>query len=88
MKMTPAHFADLRTRLEPIAPKLAAHAAGLKGDPKVKDLQTRVTWDAFHATRIQSAYSYQEFDYLDTHITTATRAALKSLGVDLATICA
>lgn len=81
MKMTQAHFTVLKAKVAELQPQIPAHLARLQADPKVKDLGMRLLWDVFAATRILDQYSYQEFDYLDTHIETAMRRAFKELGV-------
>jgi len=87
--MSKAHYADLKARIEPLADKLRAHRVALEEQkrnpspllPKVKDVARRLRWDAFHASRIQSAYGYQAFDYTDEHIDTALRSIFKELGI-------
>jgi len=89
MKMSPAHYADLRARLLRLACDIRDHRRVLQQlhrnpDPlqfPVKDPERRLLWDAFYASRIQSAYSYQEFDYTDAQIETAMRAAFRDLGI-------
>lgn len=80
MKMSNTHYLALLEALRPIVPHLKAHRDTLKNDPKVKSVDTRLTWDAYWATKISSKYSYQEWDYKDTHIENAVKKALKELG--------
>lgn len=83
MKMTDEHYAALKARVQTLVPQIPAHRERLKNDPKVKNLDLRVLWDVFHAAKIYTVYSYQEFDYLDTHVETAMRAIFKELGVPM-----
>lgn len=83
MKMSKLHYDDLKARVALQVPQIEGHRATLRNNPKVKDLSTRLLWDVFHATRIQNAYSYQEFDYKDAHIETAMRAIFKELNIPL-----
>lgn len=83
MKMSKEHYDALKERVAVLVPQIPAHLDLLRGDPKVKNLGLRLMWDVFHATRISNRYSYQEFDYKDTHIETAMRAVFKELGVAL-----
>ena len=80
-KMTSPHYEALKAKVAMLVPQIPAHRTVLAADVRVKDLSLRVLWDVFHATRIMDDYSYQEFDYLDTHIETAMRAIFKELGV-------
>jgi len=90
MKMTPAHYAVLKAKLEPLADKIRAHRLDLEAqhrDPHplrypVKNVSTRLIWDAYFATGIARDYTYQEFHYTDAHIETAMRAAFRDLKID------
>lgn len=89
MKMSAIHYADLKSRIEHLAVQIRMHRLDLeeqKRNPNplqfpVKDVERRLLWDAFYASRIQSAYGYQDFDYTDTHIETAMRSIFKELGI-------
>lgn len=83
MKMTRDHYEALKKKVEPLTQKIITHRESLRGDPKVQNLDTRTLWDTFHATRISNEYTYQEFDYLDTHIETAMRSIFRELGIPL-----
>ncbi|TFZ80742.1 hypothetical protein [Candidatus Macondimonas diazotrophica] len=83
MKMTAEHYAALEGRIAQIVAQIPAHVDSLRTDPRVKDLRTRVVWDVYHSTRMHQLYSPQEWDYLDSHIETATKRALRNLGVDV-----
>lgn len=76
MKMTPEHFSALKARVDQMRGQFAAHREKLAADPKVKDLEKRFLWDVFHACRMHQIYSYQEFNYLDSHIETAMKKIL------------
>lgn len=87
--MTPAHYDHLKAQIAPLADRLRAHRLDLERqhrdpDPRylpVRDPERRLRWDAFYASRIQSFYGYQDFDYTDAHIETAVRAIFKELGI-------
>jgi len=89
MKMSAIHYADLKARIRPLISDIRVHRTALEAQhrnpspllPKVKDPERRLRWDAFHASRIQSAYGYQTFDYTDEHIDTALRSIFKELGI-------
>lgn len=89
MKMTKEHYADLKSRIEHLAVQIRMHRLDLEEQHRnpnplrspVKDPARRLLWDAFYASRIQSAYSYQDFDYTDAHIETAMRSIFKDLGI-------
>ena len=91
MKMTPEHYAVLTARLAPLADKIRAHRLELERqhrdpDPRyypVGNVERRLIWDAFYASKIQRDYTYQEFDYTDAHIETAMRRAFKDLRIDV-----
>ena len=81
--MSQAHYAVLKDRLAPVVKggELALHIVAIKRGGNYKDLATRVLWDAFYACRMYDKYTYQEFDYNDSHIETAMRKAFSELGV-------
>jgi hypothetical protein len=81
MKMTPAHYEALKAKVVPLVAKIATHRESLKNDPRVKDLDKRLLWDVFYATRIMGEYSPQEFAYNNTHIETAMRSIFNELNV-------
>lgn len=81
MKVTKAHYEALKAKVLPLVPSIPAYRESLKADPKVNDLDRRVLWDVFHAAKIWEVYSYQDFNYLDSHVETAMRAIFKELNV-------
>ena len=83
MKMSKEHYNVIKERVATLVPQIPAHTERLRADPRVKNLPLRLLWDVFHAARIYELYSYQQFDYKDTHIETAMRAIFKELKVDV-----
>lgn len=90
MKMSAAHYAELKARVERIGiDKLREHRAHLEQLHRhtdlrystVKDPAMRFLWDAFHASRIARDLGPQNFDYKDAHIETAMRSIFKELGL-------
>ena len=83
MKMTAAHYAVLKERVQVLvnSGQLHPHIAEVRASGKFKDLALRIRWDTFHACRMYDKYTYQEFDYLDAHVDTAMRTIFKELGV-------
>ena len=82
IKMSPEHYAAIKSKVEELgANKINAYKEQLKADPKVKDLETRLLFDVFYATKVQNKYSYQEFDYTDAHIKSAMKQIFKELHI-------
>jgi hypothetical protein len=81
MKMSRVHYEALRDAIKPLIPAIPAYREALRNDSRVKDLDTRLTFDVYYASKIQSRYSYQEWNYLDAHIYTATKKAIEELSV-------
>lgn len=77
MKITKQHYNFLESEVEKLLEKIKLHSITLKNDPKVKDHATRLIWDAFHAIKVYNRFSYQEFDYKDSHIETAMKLVFK-----------
>lgn len=77
MKMSTEHYNTLRERIIPFVPKLIIHKQNLLNTPKYKsgkgDIDLRIRWDAHHAARMYDVYSYDQYDYKDSHIDTALR---------------
>lgn len=73
MKMTPEHFAILRDRVTPLLPRLPALEALHQANPRIKDPKRAALWDVYHAARIYELFTYQQWDYDDSHIETAMR---------------
>lgn len=80
IKMSPEHYAVIKAKVKALgAEMINQHKEKLKDDPRVKDLETRLLFDVFYATKVQNDYSYQEFDYKDAHIKTAMKQIFKEL---------
>lgn len=80
MKITPAHFEELKNLIAPVAHYLPACVERAKADPRTKDVDTRARWDVFwcigqtaRCELMTKLYVYLD----DTHIDTALKAALK-----------
>ena len=73
MKMTDQHYTVLEARVIPLLPQLPEARKSLEANPMIKSVDRALLWAVFHATKIFSVFTYQEFDYLDTHIETAMR---------------
>jgi hypothetical protein len=82
MKMSKEHYEQLRQRVEPFACKIQEHIAYVKNAGNYKNLERRILFDVFHAAKMYQLYSYQEFDYNDSHIQTAMRAIFKELQIN------
>ena len=82
MKIIPEHYSFLESKTKDLLTQIKLHSELLKLDPRVKDHNKRLVWDAFHALRIYDRYSYQEFDYLDSHIETAMKRIFKTLEIN------
>ena len=63
MKMTSEHYAVLKGKVKELLPEMDAFRDVVKNAPRVHDMDRRLLWDVFYATRIFNQYSYQEFDY-------------------------
>jgi vancomycin resistance protein YoaR len=83
MKMTNAHYQELKEKVAILAPKLPDYIKQISADQKIKDVEARVLFDTFHATKIMNNHSYQEFNYDDAHIKTAMRSIFKDLQISL-----
>lgn len=81
MKMSEQHYRALEAKIRPFQMAIESHIATLKANGGYKDLETRVIFDVFHAAKIYNDFTYQEFDYNDSHIKTAVRAILKDMGL-------
>jgi len=83
MKMTKEHYEALKGRVASLVlHQIPPYRQKLALNPKVRDADLRLLWDAFHATRMFDVYSNQQFDYKDDHIETAMKAIFKDLAVD------
>lgn len=83
MKMTKAHYDVLKERVQMLvnSGQFHQHVAKVRAAGNYKNLATRVMWDTFHACRMYDKYTYQEFDYLDSHVDTALKSIFKELGI-------
>ena len=83
MKMTKAHYDGLKERVQALvnSGQFHRHVAEVRAAGNYKNLARRVMWDTSHACNMYDTYTYQEFDYLDTHVDTAIKATFKELGI-------
>ena len=81
MKMTTEHYNELKTRIQTFAHEAPAHLERVRLDARCKDIQKRMLWDIFHATKIYSKYTYQQFHYKGTHIETALKKIASELKI-------
>jgi len=86
MKIKPDHYQHLKSLIETVKDKIPSHREALKSDPRVKDLEMRLRWDALWATNKQNSTSawmcanlYQYMN--DDHIDTALRSIMKELNL-------
>ena len=79
--MSQEHYNYIKEKVIGVANFIPEYKEHLKTDPRVKDLNKRLLWDVFYSTKIYNNYSYQEFDYKDTHIETAMKAIFKELNL-------
>lgn len=80
MKIKPEHYQHMLEAIRPLAPRLAEHREKLKGDPRVKDIEKRVRWDAFNAAGLTRWSCDTLYPYLnDDHIDTALRTIMKEI---------
>ncbi len=82
--MSPAHFDVLKTRVLAMREQIPTYAQHIRTNfasvgKTPSAAETRIMWDIFYATKIMNSYSYQEFDYKDTHIETAMRKILSEV---------
>lgn len=82
MKIKPEHYAKMRDEIAKIADRLPAHREALKSDPRVKDLEMRLRWDAAWMASLGRFLCAELYPYAnDTHIDTALRKIMVELKV-------
>ena len=82
MAMSKEHYGYLKGRVAAMAGRVRPYRAWLRHLDNVKNLETRLIWDCFHAAKVYEKYSYQEFDYSDAHVETAMKKIFKELEID------
>jgi hypothetical protein len=84
MKVQQEHYDYIKTAIESIGvERLRQHREALKDDPRVRDLEMRLRWDALHAG-VGSRWvcdTLYVYGCNDEHIDTALRRAMKEVGV-------
>lgn len=73
---------DMENRFSRLG-NLREYAAYLKSHGEYKDYSTRLAWDCLHTayTPDDICEWYNKYGCVDTHITTAAKAALRNLGI-------
>jgi hypothetical protein len=79
MKMTNEHYNRLKTRMSNFKPFIEKHRENIIKENKAQDIDKRLRWDIFYASKMHEIYSYQEFDYTDNHIDTALKKIMKEI---------
>lgn len=81
MKMTPEHYEKLKAMMMPMADRVPGHRLSLIADPRVKDMEMRVRWDWFWASKPGDFVTKELYEYLDDrHIDTALKQIMKEIG--------
>lgn len=82
MKIKPEHFAHIRDAIAPHADELREYKGTLASDPRVKDVDKRLRWDASYAY-VKSAWICDNlYPYMDdSHVDTALRAVMRELNL-------
>ena len=83
MKMTAEHYKELKSRILPFVFRINDHIEDVRKTGNFDSLEKRILWDVFHAAKIYNKYSYQEFNYLDSHIETAMKSIFKDLLIEV-----
>lgn len=82
MKIKPEHYARMKYEIAKIAGHLPEHRENLKSDPRVKDLEMRLRWDASRAAGLTRFICDEVYLYAnDTHVDTALRKIMVELGI-------
>jgi hypothetical protein len=82
MKIAREHYEHMKEAMRPLAEKIPAYRETLKADAGIKDLEMRLRWDWFHASKLTPwacAVLYKQQGLHDAHIDTALRAIVKEL---------
>lgn len=77
--MTQPHFDTLKARVQPFAEHYGSLVAQYAANPKIKDAGLAARCRILAAAKIYDVYTYQEFDYMDSHVDTAMRKILGEL---------
>lgn len=80
MKMTPEHYAKLRERVLPFMPQYPFLLEQFKRVPEIKSAECAALWRVYHAAKIYDIFTYQQWDYNDSHIETAMRKIIHDAG--------
>lgn len=83
MKVKEEHYNHIKVAIEQVgADALRRHREALKDDPRVRDLEKRLRWDALHAVIPSRWVCDNLYPYVnDDHIDTALRRVMKEMGV-------
>lgn len=82
MKIKPEHYQHIKVKIATIADKLPSHREVLKSDPRVKDIEKRLRWDAAYGAGLTRFLCDEVYPYADDdHIDTALRRVMAELRV-------
>lgn len=77
MKMSTVHYNALQANVIPLLHHIPHLREAYALNPKIKDIEKATLWTIYHAAKMYKLYTYQEWDYLDSHIETAMKQILK-----------
>lgn len=80
MKIKPAHYNTLKNAIAPLKGHFEKHRENIIAEGKANDIEKRLRWDAFHASKyggiLSELYSYMNDEHIDT--------ALKKIMIEIA----
>jgi hypothetical protein len=80
MKIKPEHYTTLKNAIAPLKGHFEKRRENIIAEGKAKDVEMRLRWDAFHASKyggiLSELYSYVNDEHIDT--------ALKKIMLELA----
>ena len=80
MKIRPEHVAHMQAEMQKIANQFPAMREWIATDPRVKDADKRLRWDAMYKAGLNSYICATIYPYAnDDHIDTALRQIMKNI---------
>ena len=80
MKIKTEHYNTLKNAIAPLKEHFAKHKENIIAEGKSKDIEKRLRWDVFHASKyggiLSELYSYMNDEHIDT--------ALKKIMLEIA----
>lgn len=80
MKIKPEHYTTLKNAIAPLKKHFEKHRENIIKEGKSKDVEMRLRWDAFHASKhggiLSDLYAYANDEHIDT--------ALKKIMLEIA----